>query len=270
MNSAPDMSRIPGGCVSQEVFPELSGNPGAALLRALDHKIYVRDLLTPASCQLLRAYFERQGSFAPVTIQGMAPGGPVTAATSELGSQRITCWDPGFGEALWPLIKPFLPARRLMGAYSATDWFDADAEGKGPHGHRYWAPVGVSPMARYMRYDQGGQHFTHYDAGYIYPGGLQRTLMSGVLYLTTNSTGATRFIADGQNLVPVAMRRHQDWDHEVSDPELVRDAYTPQMGSVLLFDHRLAHDVSKYEGGEGPRIIIRFDVIFEAIAPFSK
>ena len=35
----------------------------------------------------------------------------------------------------------------------------------------------------------------------------------------------------------------------------------PQLGSALLFDHRLCHDVEHYVGGT-PRVIVRGDIVF--------
>lgn len=252
----PDMSKIAGGCVATGTFPNLTRNRDFLFGEEITEGIkYQSRLLSAESCQALRTYYESQGEFAPVSVQGMAPEG----SGAQVGSCRITCWDPAFGYYLWEMLRYTAPFRHMYDT-SSTDWHQDN-----PDKRRDWHPVGVSPMARYMRYDQGGQHFAHYDAGYIYPDGpgLRRTLMSGVLYLTTNKTGDTRFIKDGQESLPVWERNHADWDREVKPEEVLRQ-FSPEEGSVLLFDHRLTHDVSRYDGAEGPRIIIRFDVIFQA------
>jgi hypothetical protein len=269
MNYQPDMSKIPGGCIATQPCPNLhqpadeDGDTETLRYRVGGPSRYafmVRNLLDAYSCQQLRAHYEAQGTFAPVSIQGMAPGAEATEATSQVGSHRITCWDPAFGEKLWKVLKYYLEPVRTTTDLSLTDWWQ---DGK----HRHWKPVGVSPMARYMRYDAGGQHYAHYDAGYIYLNdpNLRRTLMSGVLYLTTNKTGATCFVEDGQDKLSIWDRNHADWTEPVTEDQ-VSWKIPPREGSVLLFDHRHCHSVEPYDGAEGPRIIIRFDVIYEAVS----
>jgi ectoine hydroxylase-related dioxygenase (phytanoyl-CoA dioxygenase family) len=115
-----------------------------------------------------------------------------------------------------------------------------------------------------MRYNEDSEHFAHYDAGFFYPDSVYRTLKSMVIYLTTNDSGATRFIDDDQSDVHVWNRKHDDWNRRVYDSEVIYSSY-PQKGSVLLFDHRLCHDVQQYDGKSGDRIIIRGDIIYETI-----
>jgi 2OG-Fe(II) oxygenase superfamily len=256
----PDMTKIAGGCVAHGEFPSL-GEPVKGLNfwvspAGRPEQLYIQDLLDTSACDELIRYYEQQGSYAPVSVQGTA------LEDDRVGSRRITCWDEAFADALWVRLKNYLPGEFYFHHYSPTDWWQ--------HGqHRTWKPVGVTPMARFMRYEEGGQHYTHYDAGYIPSDkpvevGDRRTLFSGVLYLTTNSTGATRFIADGQGNLPIWERDLADWTRETTEAEVIQEVL-PRTGSVLLFQHRLAHNVSQYDGKEGPRIIIRFDVEFEAI-----
>jgi hypothetical protein len=138
-----------------------------------------------------------------------------------------------------------------------TDWWQ-----KNPTKARKWRAVGVSPLLRFMRYEKGGQHYAHYDAAYVYEDPKVRTLMSFVLYLTTNENGgATRFIRDGQHTVPILERNHADWDRPVEKDEVLLSV-SPRKGRLVMFDHRLCHDVEPYAGNE-PRIIIRGDVIYQ-------
>jgi hypothetical protein len=119
-----------------------------------------------------------------------------------------------------------------------------------------------------MRYPPGGRHLCHHDAGYDYGDG-RRTLMSVVLYLTGDPAldrgagGATRLIRDGQEAVAVWDRDHRDWDRD-THPDEVLVAVTPERGAALLFDHRIGHDVERWDG-PGPRIVIRADVVYEAV-----
>ena len=67
---------------------------------------------------------------------------------------------------------------------------------------------------------------------------------------------------DGQEALPVWARDHEDWTRPVRDDEVLA-AVRPQRGDVLLFDHRLCHDVEPYTG-DAPRVIVRGDVVFLA------
>jgi hypothetical protein len=126
--------------------------------------------------------------------------------------------------------------------------------------------VGLSPVLRFMRYRTGGRHLTHYDAGYDYGDG-RRTLLSVVLYLTggagDGAGGATRLVRDGQEHLPVWARDLADWDRD-TEPDEVLVAVRPERGAALVFDHRIGHDVERWDG-PGDRIVIRADVVYEAV-----
>jgi len=147
---------------------------------------------------------------------------------------------------------------RSMNNFSSTDWWQGDKNRK------LWKPKLASPMMRFMRYEKSGQHYAHYDAGYIYKNDNYRTLMSYVIYLTDcKEGGSTRFIQDNQQDIPIWEREHGDWTKEASIDDVIYSV-KPKKGSILLFDHRICHDVEQYMGNT-PRIIIRGDIIFEAV-----
>jgi hypothetical protein len=152
---------------------------------------------------------------------------------------------------------------RFLGDLTPTDGF-AIPSGPGKRtGHRSYRVVGLSPLLRFMRYDPGGRHLCHYDAGFDYGDG-RRTLLSVVLYLTdAPHSGATRFVRDGQESMPVRERKFEDWSRDTRDDEVTLSVH-PARGHALVFDHRLCHDVQRWEG-PGPRVIVRADVVYEAI-----
>jgi hypothetical protein len=116
-----------------------------------------------------------------------------------------------------------------------------------------------------MRYEPGGRHLGHYDAGHDYRDG-RRTLTSVVLYLTGSGPGtggATRLLTDGQEARPVWDRDHTDWDRDAR-PDEVLLAVLPEEGAALCFDHRRPHDVDCW-AGPGDRVVIRADVVYEAV-----
>ena len=114
-----------------------------------------------------------------------------------------------------------------------------------------------------MRYAPGGRHLVHYDAGYDYGDG-RRTLLSIVWFLgDAPASGATRFVRDGQDALPAAARDFADWSRDTRDDEVAL-AVHPARGCALVFDHRLPHDVQRWDG-PGDRVIIRGDVVYEAV-----
>ena len=269
----PDMSKIPGGKVIDRFNHYLSA---ASNTRCVDivPSLSVFKLvgaLDEISCARIN-HFAKQGTFAPVTVQGLQD-----VKDDNIGSYRFTMWNPVLAQKLESCFRraALNNDKRLgsadffdYGGITAndqfpSDWWNKDLSEKSPSNiFRKWTYEGVSPMLRYMRYPKGGKHACHYDAGYIYPDGRHRTLFSFVLYLSTNKTGATRIIYDGQENLPVWERNHADWDREVTSDEVIHESY-PQKGSVLFFPHRVPHDVQEYDGAEGDRIIIRGDLIFK-------
>jgi NAD+ synthetase len=224
--------------------------------------LHVHDVLTHGDCARLREAMEQWGRAEPVGVTG------VTASASAhdgygIGSVRATAWSPELAASLWKRLRPAIPCVRFLGELTPTDGF-AITTGPGARaGHRSYRVVGLSPLLRFMRYDPGGRHLCHYDAGFDYGDG-RRTLLSVVFYLTdAPASGATRFVRDGQEATPVRERCFDDWSRDTRDDEVLL-AVHPERGHALVFDHRLCHDVQRWEG-PGPRVIIRADVVYEAI-----
>jgi len=265
----PDMSKIPGGCVAQGMFENWEEGLKPKVKKLSNGTIVrIKDAIYDETIDGMKEFYLRQGAYSPVGVQGMQGG------DGKVGSNRITCWDPQFALEMWRVILPFVDCK-ICDYQTSTDWWQISAsqakdtlfasigEVVRPVSST-WRPVGVTPMVRFMNYQEGGEHYAHYDAGHIYKDPRFRTLMSGVLYLTSNSTGKTRFIRDGQSDQAVWDRDHSDHQARTLE-ESVETSLAPEKGSILLFDHRLCHDVSLYDGAEGDRTIIRFDVVFEAL-----
>lgn len=196
---------------------------------------------------------------APVGVTG-AIGRPNKA--DGIGSFRATAWSPDLADALWRRLKPAVPSVRFLAPHDATDGYATDTR----VGYRSWRVVGLSPLLRFMRYEAGGHHLVHYDAGYDYGDG-RRTLLSVVLFLTGDDEpshgGHLRFVDDRQAGFAVWERNHEDWDRPTMPHEVVA-AIAPTRGAAVVFDHRLPHDVEPWNGPKA-RAIIRADVVYEAI-----
>lgn len=214
-------------------------------------------VLNQQNCDLLLGALDASGCGCPVDVFGFSGedgrGGIRTAATAEArGSWRATAWAPELANQLWKYLEPAIPEERHMHDFTATDWPP----------HRRWRKLGLSPVLRFMRYDLGGQHCCHYDQSFDYGDG-RRTLMSVVFYLSEVAEGAggcTRFVHDGQEEMPISERNFGDWTRLTRADEVILGV-RPQLGSALIFDHRLCHDVEHFSGDK-PRVIVRGDVVF--------
>ena len=243
----PDMNKLPGGWTTDVNIDFEKTNTYVNLHKVDDSLIYsIDNLISENDCQTLIDLMMKN-KLSPVTIQGRQD-----FIDDRIGSVRATCWSETIADSLYNKLRKFL-FTRSFNQYTATDWWQGDKK-------EYWSPVGVSPMLRFMKYEKHGQHYAHYDAGYLSPS--YRTLMSFVIYLTTNENGGcTRFINDKQDQLPIWERTHLDWLREATDDEVLLKV-SPKAGRILLFDHRLCHDVEAYLG-DNDRIIIRGDIIFK-------
>lgn len=250
----PNMSKVPGGWLI-EATPPLIGCKAAPTVTFLRNIVHlVNHLVHEESCDAINRFVEAAPAISPVSIQGMQE---VTDET--IGSWRTTMFNRSMARMLEYLLEPVAMNTQIyVGPMTPTDWWQGDKT------RRLWRYVGISPMLRWMKYKRGGRHAVHYDAGYIYPDDNYRTLYSFVLYLSTNQTGATRIISDGQEFTPVWDRDHSDWTKEATPGQVVAKNL-PQKGSMLIFPHRMPHDVEEFSDANSDRIIMRGDLVFKAV-----
>lgn len=220
----------------------------------LENVIVIDNFLSDLDCEKLISLMNSSPNLEAVGINGFMDN----ADESNIGSRRTTMWVPQLANEVWnKLDQTKILTTRIMNEQTPTDWWQNDKS------RTKWQPYGASPMMRFMRYEKMGQHYAHYDAGFIYEDDNYRTLMSYVIYLTDcEEGGSTRFIKDDQQDTPVWERKHDDWTREANEDEVIFGVQ-PKKGSILIFDHRLCHDVEQYMGSN-PRIIIRGDVIFKS------
>lgn len=256
----PDFNQIPGG-IKLPYEPLLKKyNEGCKMVyENKDKSISLfENVIDSNECKNIIDFFIHQGKFSPVSVQGFNDN----EFNGEIGSNRITGFNGDIAMDFYFRIEHLLE-NKICDDQTSTDWWQ---ELPSIEDQVTYKPIGLSPMLRFMKYSKGGKHYPHYDAGFIYPEEKYRTLKSFVLYLTTNNSGATRFIKDKQLLdkMPITLRDHSDWSIEPLDKEIEME-FLPVKGNMLIFDHRLCHDVNEYIGDEGDRIIIRGDVLYERI-----
>lgn len=207
----------------------------------------IEDLMPAGVTSLLRLVLE--------THQWLAVGtdGFASKPVEQVGNYRLSNYNMGLADLLWGRLAPLLPCLRMMDAHTPTDH----------DGHYKWKPVGVSPLFRFIRYNEGGQLVAHYDETYK-ESDKRRTLMSMVIYLTDNVHGATRFLKDSQSGKPMSEMNFADWDRAGNDDEVILRC-NPRNGDAIIFDHRLLHDGEPLQPGDPEKVIIRTDIMFERI-----
>jgi hypothetical protein len=175
----------------------------------------------------------------------------------EIGNYRLSNYNEGLAQALWLRIQPHMKSLKM-------DPWKTDARTPTDHDmHELWKPVGVSPLFRYIRYVEGGKLVAHYDETFV-ASDTQRTLLSLVIYLTSNAGGATRFIEDPQAGMNTLFMDFTDWLDSAKD-EQVDMRIEPVEGSAIMFPHRVLHDSEPLLAGNPEKIIIRTDIMFEKV-----
>lgn len=249
----PEENSLPGFWEPEvELIPNF--NTKREYLKGVDAQI-IHGALSNHECQQLLKLMSKSPNFEGVSVQGRKD-----VVDDRVGSLRTSIWSQALAESLFLKIKNYLEPTLYASTYMATDWWQGNKQ------RTRWVLSGMSPLLRFMRYEEGGEHYAHYDAGYIYKDDNVRTLKSVVIYLTTcedGKGGATRFIKDRQEDIPIWDRQHLDWTRKVYNKEVIASS-RPMAGNILVFNHRECHDVEQYLG-KTPRIIIRTDLIYQSI-----
>lgn len=166
------------------------------------------------------------------------------------GSQRASLYNINLAKTIWDRIissqfRGFTQADRPI-----TDWNEGEM----------YIPIGVSPLMRFIGYKNNGSLVPHYD--YSFKDGPVKTLHSVVIYLTSNTAGATRFLKDDQS--NSWNKDLSDWSPEEKQSAIVEYQFLPKAGDVLVFPHHLLHDSDYIDDQE--KVIIRTDVFWQGIS----
>lgn len=117
-----------------------------------------------------------------------------------------------------------------------------------------WTPVSISPYFRFIEYTKNGELIPHYDTPHKYDSETF-TLKTLVLSLTTNKEGATEFYFED-------CIDYKDYDDLILKDPVTK--YEHESGSMLMFDHRVLHQVKPIKKDE-TKLIIRTDLIYKRI-----
>ena len=108
-----------------------------------------------------------------------------------------------------------------------------------------WRPVGINPVFRVMRYQEGGWLVPHYDGPFVMDARRQ-TGMTVVLYLeeSPGGGGQLRFLKDDQQDLPAIGRRKIDRLLAGQRPEAAVEQRGPCQGARGNRHQRQQDDVS--------------------------
>lgn len=210
---------------------------------------YFNNLLSNEEIKYLTQQFK---TFIPVGNDGILKN---YKHGDKIGSYRLSFYDNNLSNTLWNRIKTYLEPYYFYKKNSNTEFDNC----------LVYRPIGVSSLMRIIKYTKDGNLVQHYDRTFDFKNG-QRTLMSFVIYLTTNTSGATRFMKDNQYMFPVNKRNLNDKDinYELNIDKII----LPIKGSGIIFNHTLLHDSEKINNDE-IKIILRTDIIFEQCLPYN-
>jgi hypothetical protein len=136
-------------------------------------------------------------------------------------------------------------------------------------GYKNWKLKKVNPLLRIIEYKKygkkyGGRLIPHYDYPYD-KNNKERSLKTIVIYLTTNKSGATRFLKDNikkaRKEKSIYKKDYKDKDYIPKKNKIIKEVF-PEKGKAIVFDHRMLHDAGEITYKE-KKIIIFMDIIYE-------
>jgi NAD+ synthetase len=225
--------------------PELRAFP---LLDEATGDLRIASLLSPEECRLLREEALRHPAL-PADEHGKAAGFDPTC--QKAASWRSSLYDEELARALWARMAPLLPPLLSLDPHDPTD----------VDGHLSWRAVGVSPLLRILRYEPGGWLVPHHDAAYDEGDGVHRTLKSVLIHLTDpgeSEGGETAFHLDRWRHLPPGERTFDDGEAPAPSWEILTTG--GELGSALVFDHRLRHEGRPLRAGQ--KIVLRADLVY--------
>lgn len=118
----------------------------------------------------------------------------------------------------------------------------------------------VADYIRFMEYQQGGEHYPHYDCDFEIDENII-TKYTLVMYFTDNpNDGEFVFVKDKDGVNPSEINIKNvfdyDWTEQAKDDEVLLKI-NPSVGKIIIFPHSLCHSVLKTNN---PRKIARLDI----------
>lgn len=211
-------------------------NTSESSFKNISHNIYkIENLLTNKEVENISNSVEINGEWLKANMFGKI------TPNASIGSYRKSWYDIKFSESLLKRISSF-----PLNIYTPNQNIQDDESES-----YVWSLKNVSPLYRFIKYENGDSLVPHYDESYRLSN-FSKTLFSLVIYLTE---GETRFFKENRN-------GHNYEDYENLADKLELKPYLVAKcnpGDALIFQHRILHDSPIVLDN---KLIIRSDLIF--------
>lgn len=179
--------------------------------------------------------YDKAGYLYPVGRSGLKD-------EKDVGSHRFCTMNDAFANAIDQVL------HNSNALAHALDYLNSDNES--------FVFKKTSPYFRFMRYQQGGMHYPHYDTDYELPDE-SVTRYSMVMYFSENFSGELCFVNDETEH---AVDR-SDWNVQATDEQCWLKV-APSIGRIVLFPHELCHSVLELDVNDNWRYVVRGDLEF--------
>jgi hypothetical protein len=192
----------------------------------------------------LKEKYASLGGVYPVSTTG------IKTETDSIGSKRFCVDSPIIADALTSVIRRTGYPNVIITAEGQFEFLK------------------VANYFRFMEYENGGEHYPHYDSDFRYViGGVEyRTMQTLVMYFDDCDTGEFCFVEAPPMEVPdleTALRA--DWTRQATVDEIAVDVPV-RCGRIIVFPHELCHTVKPFTDGLGKkRRILRGDLLYRKI-----
>jgi hypothetical protein len=124
-----------------------------------------------------------------------------------------------------------------------------------------YTPVGINPFIRYHTQSNGHNLHPHFDTDLAHQfNNKYRTMRAYTLYLTTNKSGAIRFI--DSNILDNTTHKYMDINYKGTST--TKD-FPPQKGRMLIFDTSLLHCVTNIVDETNSRKVLVGEIVYKKV-----
>ena len=169
-------------------------------------------------------------------------------------------YDTNFAQYLTEELSPHLDPILKFDDKSPFDWQQLN-----PSEYNVWAYEGISPLFEYYNlgiHDRVPPHFD--ETTFIKDDPYIRTLMTGIIFLTDEDTGALTLL-DDQTLGIPYNERTLDASGFYEDPKNILSWALPKKGKIVVFPSKLCHSILPYLSNDTYKFA-QFNIFYNAMS----
>eukprot|EP01063_Lacrimia_lanifica_P009161 TRINITY_DN16196_c0_g1_i1.p1 TRINITY_DN16196_c0_g1~~TRINITY_DN16196_c0_g1_i1.p1 ORF type:complete len:347 (+),score=117.42 TRINITY_DN16196_c0_g1_i1:40-1080(+) len=200
----------------------------------------VRNLLTPAECEVVMASAEAHGLEELLLCGG-----------SKRRCTRVPFKSEELRERLWGRMRPHLDDI-VVDESNTHQFLNRGMEGT-------WVPVGLSPVFRVVKYTPGGHISPHYDGEWV-TDDETRSIKTILLYLNSGyKGGATRFLDHRDDNVGTRYTETANQTTRGGDADVIAEVPI-ETGIAIVFDAKMLHEGTELESDT--KWLLRSDIVY--------